>query len=505
MKLFQTDKYPRRVYIESDEGEMNKLSLSVYMKFQINPANSGEDEVDTIFFKCEEMDKIYFPSGLVNVVTAIATANGITIESMDLLPKNYDTEAGNRLHPDMLSGITLRDYQMEGTHAGLYHRNGLLQIPTGGGKTEMMSAVARYILDHTDGYVLIGVPSTNLLTQTYDRLIKRGIPEEEISMLGGGHGFTPRRVIISTVQSCYNRLKKKDKEFMEWKEDVKALLMDEAHHGSARTWFTIVDGIKADYVLGFSAEPFYNDQAHIVQDMLLRGSLGSVLYRIPLKVLIQRGYLSQPYVFAMRSTYNGNILKLSSWHQVNKVGIIQNTFRNKLIVDVTDWLIRNKKNPLVLISQIQHGKDLALEMSKLGHRIALLTGGQSVALYQDGICIDEFTDPEEKTKEDFKNGIVDAMIGTSVMDEGVDMPSLAAVVLAGGGKSKLKLIQRIGRGLRPKEGDNTTFIVDFADAFNRITHKQFNERKAQFDKNEFPVYFVNDMRAFEYLVQQIKR
>lgn len=687
MRLFQLPEYPRRVYIDAEEGEIDKLSLAVSRRFEVDPSDEGD--INGLFFVCSDTKKVYFPRGILNVIKSIADANQVVITEMDLVDVQPDIDAGTLIHEDMLSGITLRDYQLEGTHAGLYHKQGLLQMPTGcltgdtkvrlldgsvrtmeelatsgleefwviscdkdghirpgkashprltkvsdritvvtlddgtsirctpdhrfllrsgvykeadhltegdslmplcmqrsdlctdswiifnpatesheplplqgtegldlelgetwytiiccnvnsvetlslqepvydleveeyhnfavetqegsgvfvhnSGKTEVMSAVTRYLLDNKEGNILIGVPSTNLLVQTHERLLDRGIEPESVSMLGGGHGFKGTRVVVSTVQTAYNRLKTKDEEFMEWSSDLRGLLLDESHHSGARTWYYIIDSVASEYLLGFSAEPFYNDQDHIIKDLLLRGAMGSVLYRIPLQVLIQRGYLSQPYVFAVKTDYNGNIKNLTSWHTINKVGLVQNTKRNELIVEVCQYLIDIGKNPLVLVQQVQHGRDLALLMSKGGHRVAVLTGGQSVAIFDDGRCVEEFTDPEETAKRDFSQGKIDALLGTSVMDEGVDMPSLASVVLAGGGKSKLKLIQRIGRGLRPKPGDNTTFIVDFMDGFNRITHNQFRERKSNFDKNQIPVYFVNNMDAFKYLVSQIRQ
>jgi superfamily II DNA or RNA helicase len=325
-------------------------------------------------------------------------------------------------------------------------------------------------------------------------------------MLGGGNNpDLSKRVLISTVQSAYNRVNKKNAEFLEWTGNVVGLLLDEAHHGASRTWYTLADSIFSEYTLGFSAEPFYGDADNVVRDMLLRGTLGSILYRIPLKVLINRGYLSHPYVFAFRSLYGGNIQRVSNWQTVYKAGIVQNTLRNAMIVEISDYLININKAPLILVQQVQHGRDLAMEISKHGHKVAVLTGGQMVAVFHHGNLVDEYFDPEEKSKEDFKNGVIQGLVGTSVLDEGVDMPSIASVILAGGGKSKLKLIQRIGRGLRPKEIDNTTFIIDFQDAFNKMTGNHFKQRKEQFDKNQFDTFFVQDMAAFNYLVSQVKK
>lgn len=71
------------------------------------------------------------------------------------------------------------------------------------------------------------------------------------------------------------------------------------------------------------------------------------------------------------------------------------------------------------------------------------------------------------------SGIV---ISSPIFDEGVDIPSLDCVILAGGGKSQVKLLQRIGRGMRHKDGDNTMKIYDFLDDTNKILLRHSEKR-----------------------------
>ena len=77
------------------------------------------------------------------------------------------------------------------------------------------------------------------------------------------------------------------------------------------------------------------------------------------------------------------------------------------------------------------------------------------------------------------------------------MPSLSAVILAGGGKGRLKIVQRLGRSLRPKEGDNTAIIVDFRDRFNIVTASQFNKRKLLYDELGIPVYYLSNLKSIK--------
>ena len=77
-------------------------------------------------------------------------------------------------------------------------------------------------------------------------------------------------------------------------------------------------------------------------------------------------------------------------------------------------------------------------------------------------------------------------IATPIFDEGIDVPAIDVVVLAGAGKSHIKLLQRIGRGLRKKEGeDNTLVIHDFIDDTNKYLFKHSKARVAVYKDEKF--------------------
>ena len=71
------------------------------------------------------------------------------------------------------------------------------------------------------------------------------------------------------------------------------------------------------------------------------------------------------------------------------------------------------------------------------------------------------------------------LIGSTILDVGVDVPSVGMIVLAGGGKAEVATRQRIGRGLRRKKaGPNVAFIIDFADDHNMHLKSHYFERRA---------------------------
>ena len=504
----QHDTHPLRMYIESSRESIEALSASLYDKFyyQSPYANEQEEvsEIDQLIFTDEEGNS-YFPSGIVSIVKDAAQRLGNNVEVYYSDKYKVVVEDVN-VPDDIIDGITLRYYQLDGVKAALIYKRGLIQVPTGGGKSNMMIAVCKMLHASDNFNIIMCVPTTYLLHQTYDNAIAAGVSKKDLCKYGDGNELEPnKRIVIATVQTLYRRLDKEDSVLVKWFENVNCVIFDEVQHVSSMSWYTVADRLQPEYLLGFSAEPFYGDREHMVRDLITRGTLGSILYRASMKELTEKGYLSKPYVIAMNSKYRGRIYDLINWHSVNKSGIVDNILRNDLIVNTSLMLISLNKNPLILVQQIRHGKDLAIKLSSHDKKVAMMTGGSIVTVYSGGMEVDSYKDEEGIVKNQFRNGLLDAIIGTSTLDEGVDMPSLSSVILAGGGKVSIRIIQRVGRGLRVKKGDNTTFIIDFQDRFNVVLAKHFRIRKSTFDKNNIPVYFADTVDQAMYIVNNLKQ
>lgn len=502
----QSKSHHLRMYIEDSRECVLALSASLYKKFFYENQYSNKDEIndiDNLIFEDEE-GKYYFPSGIVSIVKDCANSLGYNVE---VIYNEYTKPLIDSVEIplDLVDGIELRDYQVDSIKASIVYKRGLVQSPTGSGKSSMMIGVCKYLLAHTNMNIIMCVPTTYLLHQTYENSVLGGIPENDLCKYGDGNDLDPsKRVIIATVQTLYRRVYSKEPILIEWLKDANCLIFDECQHASCRTWHTVADFIQPEYLLGFSAEPFYGDKEHMIRDLITRGTLGPVLYRISMKDLIERGYLSKPYVIAMNSKYRGNIYTLINWHSVNKSGIVENKLRNELIRDTSLMLIDLGKNPLILVQQIKHGKSLAEAISSYDKKVVMITGGSIATVYVGGKQVDSFKDDEGLVKKQFKDGYIDALIGTTTLDEGVDMPTISSVILAGGGKISIRLIQRLGRGLRPKKDDNTTFVIDFTDTFNVVLNKHFKLRKVTYDKNQIPVYIASNTQEVRNLIEHLR-
>ena len=142
---------------------------------------------------------------------------------------------------------------------------------------------------------------------------------------------------------------------------------------------------------------------------------------------------------------------------------------------------------MILIQQKAHGHLLR----------QLLHENQVRARFIDG---DNNQDERKSALKQLASGEIDALIGSTILDVGVDVPAVGMVILGGGGKAEVALRQRIGRGLRAKKkGPNIALIVDFFDEHNRYLKDHSTQRLAIIKETEgFGENLLPDGQDFDY-------
>ena len=88
---------------------------------------------------------------------------------------------------------------------------------------------------------------------------------------------------------------------------------------------------------------------------------------------------------------------------------------------------------------------------------------------------------------DFRNGDLDCLVATTLADEGLDIPILDAVILAGGGKSKIKALQRVGRALRLFPNKVKAYVIDFMDNAHHLQKHSQERLKIYQTEEEFHI------------------
>jgi len=402
--------------------------------------------------------QLNFPAGLFDSVT-------------QNLPK-YSVCDFRTIHtPTLVSPtVPLRDYQWEAVSAAYQHKvakiwwpRGILHMATGSGKTECAAAMIQMT---TPAPTLFLVHRKDLLYQTKERFEKYGIV---CGILGDGNKYIGN-VTVATIQTIAAMMRAgKDCSFLAGFEQV---FFDEAHLIAATldkgNTFSKVSALLTGAFMrwGLTATPFMRDK---YSDRILEGVTGDILFAIKSKELVNQDFLTPPTVKIIQTTKIKGCKK--GWPDCYTDGIVLNSGRNWQILELA------KKAPkpcLILVNQVDHGKILVAEASAQGTQIPFLSG------------IDTSTSRQAHIKK-MKAGALPILIASTIFDEGLDIPNLRTIILAGAGKSKIKMLQRVGRGMRLNEDKTEVVIYDFNDTSAPILQRHTKLRMETWNEEGFKI------------------
>ena len=425
-------------------------------------------------------------TGLMPFVEPLLRANGIDFDIKRQAPGTFDT-----ISPDLLPGITLRDYQLKGIQKFVYHKRGLIVIPGGGGKTEICVAVHAHLQEQNpDLRTLVVVNRTKLADQTVRRFKKYDF--DDVCVLGGGKarkGYQTS-VVVALIQSLSNGLKKGNQAVIDLLEAVDLVIFDETHHLGANTWAQVGQTCEAEYRLGLSATPFEESMIPTTyRDLLLMGILGPVRLFMDTNSLVSRGVLAKPVV--MMLGHPSTAVRTYEYHEVYSQGIVEAVPRNHLALATAWRLYERGFKVLMLVQRIEHGKQLIRTLAEQGYEDPIFSfgGGKNFTVDGEGDAV------PSSMKEDAVFSFLDdsdryIFVGSSVYDQGIDIPSLNAVIILSGGKKLRPTLQRAYRAMRPKPTDvgNVAYIFDFFDQHHVFLRKQSEDRIALYRQMDFEIF-----------------
>ena len=244
------------------------------------------------------------------------------------------------------------------------------------------------------------------------------------------------------------------------------VILEEAHEASGNSYYEILRHCKnAHYRLALTATPFMKDSEE--SNMRLMACSGPIAIKVSEKLLIDRGILAKPYFKTVElKTRPKNLMKATSWSSAYRLGITDNLERNQEIVNEVVRARSYGLTSMVLVQHTAHGDTLREMLEDAGMRVKFIRGENEQV-------------ERKRALGQLGKGELDVLIGTTILDVGVDVPAVGMIVLCGGGKAEVALRQRIGRGLRCKKiGPNVAFVVDFSDQWNGHTRKHALQRLA---------------------------
>lgn len=247
------------------------------------------------------------------------------------------------------------------------------------------------------------------------------------------------------------------------------VIVEEAHEVSSDSFYTVMAACRnAHYRMALTGTPFMREDE--LANMRLLASCGPVAIHISEKMLIDRGILARPYfkyVHIPEAAKPKKLFRSTPWQSAYQVGIVEHEMRNKL---ACAEIIRAKRyglTSMVLVQHTAHGDIVKAMLARAGLRVEFIQGENDQAA-------------RESCLRALGTGELDVLIGTTILDVGVDAPAVGLIVLLGGGKAEVATRQRIGRGLREKKNGmpNVAFIVDFRDIENNHLRDHFHQRYA---------------------------
>ena len=329
--------------------------------------------------------------------------------------------------------IDLYDYQREAVEAFIAAGRGVVNLPPRSGKTRIAVAVAAALGVPT----LYIAPTVGVVEQTA-KVFSTLLPDKATIALHSGLSPSAKNhrkllaadIIVSTPQTSlkipnpHTRL---------------LLIIDEFHHAAAKTWKQASAAVSSAYWrLGLTGTHFRADG----KDLEMAGVLGRAIYTRSVGEMVALGRLVPAKIAMLRVAGN---LKATGY-DIYKQGVTEHDRRNKALAHAANLLILDCRRVLVLTKEIEHAQRLS----------RLIPGSEAV----DGRDNDRVT----AMLTALGDGSVKAVVGTSVIGEGRDVPAADALVYASGGQSKVKVVQDYFRALTASEGKQTAIVVDIADS-----------------------------------------
>jgi superfamily II DNA or RNA helicase len=360
--------------------------------------------------------------------------------------------------------IVLRDYQLEAINGFMAHPQGLQELATGAGKTIITATLSA--LCEPYGRTLVIVPNKGLVVQTEEDYVNVG--------LDAGVYFGDRKDLNKTHTICtwqsLNILDKKSKgvtdeevlTLAELLDGVVCVIVDEVHMAKADVLKNLLSQNLANAPIRWGLTGTIPKEDINFHSIL--ATIGPVVNRISAHTLQEKGVLSQCHV---------NIVQLMDFkefrtYQEELKYLVTDTDRIDYISNLCKNIVKTG-NTLILVDRLEAGKQLAASIPN-----AIFISGE-VKLTDRKEHYDEVRDVDDK--------VIVATYGVAAV--GLNIPRIFNLVLLEPGKSFVRVIQSIGRGIRKAEDKDFVQIWDITSTC-KYAKRHLTERKKFYKEAKYP-------------------
>ena len=403
--------------------------------------------------------RLVLPRGHVDLTSSVLEQAGSAVEVVD------ERAAGTSLDVTLVS--TLRHDQAQAVADLADHDLGVLVARPGVGKTVMACAlIARHATS-----TLVLVDRKTLADQWRARLLEH--LRIKAGQLGGGRTKLRNTVDVVTLQTLSRRT-----DIPELTAAYGFVIVDECHHIPAAAFENAVRQIPARRWLGMTATPYRHDGL----DDLITLQLGPV-----------RSTMTEPEPGTLAAAADGVVERALAVHQTRFVyrgdadptapggiaavyrDLVADVGRNRQIVADVQAALARGRHCLVLTNWTAHVETLAAVLSAAGHEPVILRGGAGSRKRRDAL---------DRLRPD--DGPLLVVATGSFIGEGFDCPALDTLFLAAPIAFKGRLVQYVGRILRPAPGKHLVEVHDYHDVETGVLGSSLRKRAAGYVSLGFP-------------------
>jgi superfamily II DNA or RNA helicase len=382
-----------------------------------------------------------------------------------LEPVDADTYADRtwpKGHPVAGEPIVLRDYQVETINKFVENPQCIQEVATGAGKTLMTAALSERCEVH--GRTIIVVPNKSLVTQTEADYINMGL---DVGVFFGDRKEFGRTHTICTWQSLNVLLKNTKNQvaeitIQEFLEDVVCIMIDEVHQAKADALKTLLTGVMSHIPIRWGLTGTIPKEKF--ESVALTCSIGPVVNQISAKELQDKGVLANCEVNVLQLID----LKEHQNYQSELKYLLDDEKRLDYIAGIVGQIVQSG-NTLILVDRISAGQ----ELQKRIPNSVFVSGSTKAADRKEQY--DEVAESSDK--------VIIATYGVAAV--GINIPRIFNLVLLEPGKSFVRVIQSIGRGIRKAHDKDFVQIWDITSTC-RFAKRHLTKRKAFYKEANYP-------------------
>jgi superfamily II DNA or RNA helicase len=374
-------------------------------------------------------------------------------------------------------------------------RRGIISSPPRSGKTITAAAAIREINEWPVLFLCERLDIAQPPRGAVAKFIEYFGPSFKVGHAYDGE-FVGGNIVVATVQTAMSALDRpyslsrdefqEDELSSESKLDLIQLIqsapvivVDEAHHAAAQSYLDVLSNTHQSWTIALSGTPWRDDNL----DLVMEGAVGPIIHETSYEQMIDRGRLVPADIYLVHMPPK-RYFKGVSFSTRRKDYIFQNPARNRAIAQFCRNMVESGRSVMVVVDQTSHLKCVHgwLNSFKVPH-VPMAASGEFRILPRNRK--DVWMRLHRKQ---------DLCLVTTLGQEGVDVPSLDSVVVAAGGKSSVRCMQRF-RAMTAWPGKENCYILDFVDEA-RYFKDHSQERVAMYDTQPEKVFRVHHITGY---------